>query len=221
LCHFSRNYPKLSKIPPDPDYADQLKVVIYTPVVDDRCGGVSVLHNLALTINQSNNESIRCLIYHYNHERYPNSFCNDFFNPYHIDDNTVVIYPEVIYGNPLGAKHVIRWILLDLGIDTPHHVIHTWNDKDLVYHWEPSKIIGSKQLVNIWLNPDIALKNLNSRTNTCYGLKKLYDCPRTLHHTPITKLHKDIDICIDHKETKQVIEIFNQSMRLWHLYAAA
>ena len=33
------------------------------------------------------------------------------YNPFFNRNKTIVIYPEDMYGNPLGAKHVVRWLL--------------------------------------------------------------------------------------------------------------
>lgn len=45
-------------------------------------------------------------------------------------DNTVVIYPEIMEGNPLEAKHVIRWILYDVKPE----VEATWRESDYYFY---------------------------------------------------------------------------------------
>ena len=52
-----------------------------------------------------------------------------------VDDNTIVIYPEVIEGNPLNAPHVIRWILAEVGINVNNNIINSWGKNDLVYYF--------------------------------------------------------------------------------------
>ena len=157
----------------NPNYTDslyvtnKLKIVIYTPPIDYSCGGVMVLHNLAKTLIDLRLPDSDIYLYGYDHTKYNNTFCNKFLNPFLVDDKTIVIYPEAIYGNPLNAKHIIRWILLDIGIDTPHSILDTWNKTDLVYHWEPSPFKNTKQLVNIWNNSNTQyLLNFNERSKT-------------------------------------------------------
>ena len=66
--------------------------------------------------------------------KYDNIFCNDFASIDEINDNTIVIYPEIISGNPLNCKNIVRWILLELGIEMPSDHFRNWQINDLIYH---------------------------------------------------------------------------------------
>ena len=142
---YAGNYPEDAFIAPTEDYINTIKIVIYTPPLDGSCGGIDVLHNLARTINNIGYNNIKAFIYHSDNLKHQNEFCNDFFNPFWMDDRTIVIYPEKICGNPLCAKNVVRWILLDLGLELPHNYYNVWNPSDIVYHWEPSNLPNTKQ----------------------------------------------------------------------------
>ena len=83
-----------------------MKFVIWTWDYNKHVGGVRVLHKLCDTLNSLGQEAyVTCEI------------TNPEFDTPKIDvgdidfENTVVIYPECIYDNPLGAKHVVRWLL--------------------------------------------------------------------------------------------------------------
>jgi hypothetical protein len=200
-----------STFPTDKDYLDSIKIVFYTPPIDDKCGGTMVLHNLAKSINSFGYSNFKAYLYSYDHKAYPNDFCNSFYNPFLVDSNTIVIYPETIIANPLRANHVVRWVLLDLGLEVPkHHYKYAWDKKDIVYHWEPSVLKDSKQLVNIWTNPEIKRTNFKKdRSKRCYAFKKVNNLPKTLHKK-IQTYHAKTDINIDKLSIKQIIETFNE-----------
>lgn len=194
---------------------DTIKIVLYTPPPTEACGGIMVLHHLAQTINNEqffiDDKKVKAYLYYYDHKWYNNNYCNLFFNPMQdLDTNTIVIYPETIYGNPLGSKNVVRWILLDLGLEVSHNHYKFWDKTDLVYHWEPSKLKNSRQLVNIWHNPYIKRYNYGQRSNECYALKKMKFIPDSLH-TSIQKIHSDSSKSIDDLSIEDTIAILNES----------
>lgn len=98
-----------------------------------------------------------------------------------VDENTVVVYPESAYGNLLGAKHVVRWLL---------HYYRYEDQLGLAY--EPTDVFFSyrEQYNTARLNPEGKLlhvihfdldlyRNYNSgpREGTCYIVRKGKDRP--------------------------------------------
>lgn len=183
------------------------KVIIYTPSFNIHCGGILIMHYLAKIINDLNHHKFYAKLFIYNNLKYDNIFCNDFASIDEINDNTIVIYPETISGNPLNCKKVVRWILLELGIEMPFDHFRNWNINDLFYHWESTIEYNPiyKQLCCPWINP--IFKNLNlERNSTCYLIKK-----GRLIHKNITYIHPNDSICIDEKNLIEIVNIFNQS----------
>ena len=173
---------------------DKIKIIIYTPIFSIKCGGIVVMHNLAKQINDLNNPKIYAKIFNPKNIKYKNIFCNDFAKLDEINNNTYVIYPEIIFNNPLNSPNVIRWILLDLGIEMPLNHYKNWDKKDLIYFWESHKDKTKyyKQLSCPWINPIFKKTNYNERKKTCYLFKKA-----ALFHSNIINMHPKDSICIE------------------------
>jgi hypothetical protein len=177
-------------------------IVIYSPPYDINVGGIVVMHNLCKIINEKFGNMYKAKLFMHNNIRYRNPFCNEFASLDEINNNTIVIYPEIIYGNPLNAKIVIRWILLNLGIEMPKNHYINWNVTDYVYYWEP---IYKKQLCYPFINPIFKNKHLK-RTTTCFLIKK-----GRLIHKNINYIHNSDSVEIDNLSLSQISDIFNTS----------
>mgnify|MGYP001402954109 CR=1 FL=1 len=180
------------------------KVVIYTYKLDLKVGGIIVLHKLAQDLIEN---KCKVMLYTNNHDRYQNEFCNKFATLKDIDNNTIVVYPEVIEGNPLKAKHVVRWILCDLGIHCSKNIYKTWSLDDLVFHFstfnskcDPRNI---DLLYTVWI--DQAVKNNDlPRNGSCYLFKKA-----SSFHKNIRLIHPMNSVLIDNCSNEEIINIFN------------
>lgn len=194
---------------------NKIKIVIYTRPFDILCGGIVALHHLAKIINDIKHPKIYAKLFVYNNLKYNNIFCNQFETVDEINDNTVVIYPEVISGNPLNSKNVVRWILLSLGIEMPinHYInwglpslsnnVSTDGSNNLIYQWESIQNT-IPQLSVPWFNP-IFKKTNQPRTKTCYLIKK-----GLILHKKIKYMHDKNSICIDNMNIDEKSIIFNQ-----------
>lgn len=93
-----------------------------------------------------------------------------------IRDDSWIIYPEIIWGNPLNFKNVIRWILYDP--DTWGNT-KTWGETDLIYKFceyftieNDSKTEKNYLRINDFKLDIFYNKNLNIRTQDCHLFRK-------------------------------------------------
>jgi hypothetical protein len=121
------------------------KYIIFSHKYSDDSGGIICLHYLAHLINRQGGVAYICpafynleinklaikrpflkALYGKYFDRFRNfKVNNNFENKILADlesvknnDDWIVIYPEITFGNPLGAKHVIRWLLHNPGEHT-------------------------------------------------------------------------------------------------------
>ena len=137
--------------------------------------------------------------YHYQ----PVKGCRRQFFPFFNKRNTIVVYPEIVYGNFLNATHVVRWLLYYNRYDDT-----AFGKNDLV-------IAYRQQFNDVSLNPlcrTLRLSNFDSdlyrrynfseRKGNCYIVRKGRD-------------RKDLPaeydgIVIDNLTEREKVEVFNQ-----------
>ena len=170
-----------------------------------------MLHYFAKLINEKYNEKYSAKLFMHNNIKYKNPFCNDFAEFHDITNDSIVIYPEIVSGNPLNAKRVVRWIHLKLGIEMPLDHYKKWSSTDLVYYWESRdknqispyyKQLTCPFFNNVFTNKN---QNNNNRTKTCYLVKK-----GPLIHKTINYIHPSDSICIDNLSLSEISDVFNE-----------
>jgi len=147
-----------------------------------------------------------------------NSISNNIFSEYTTtfdNDNTIVLYCEGIDGNPLNAKHVVRWILSELGKNVPSDRYLSWGKDDLCYYFlsenkikeNPDKV-GSiyKILTTIYLKPNTFINQRRpNRNGYCHIFRK------SSYHKNLVPFHPpdSFDIAGNFKTYEDMVEFFN------------
>ncbi|MEH1777603.1 MAG: hypothetical protein V7L26_00305 [Nostoc sp.] len=184
----------------------QLNFVIFSPPFQANVGGVIALYNFASIIDEA---GFLCKVFDINGLKLPNSIFEKYATEADVNENTVVIYPEVIFGNPLNAKYVVRWILCDLGIHCPSDIYTTWGRDDFVYHYStynPQNNVKNYNIIcPLYTSP--ALKNYGkSRDGYCHIIRKGHK-----FHKPLEYIHPSDSLFLDDNLSPEIlIEIFNR-----------
>lgn len=214
------------------------KILIYSPPYNDRSGGIIVSHKLCHLLNEIGREAYLCpyivapdldgmskakafkkkLKYWYksNIKAYKK---NPAFNTPVLKpskninwDEFIVIYPEITDGNPLGAKHIVRWLLHQPGFHTgrveygPGELYFKFNSGINDFAWEGSTLANAELKV---IHYPTELYNQQScakqRSGVAYSLRKMKD--KKIVHDP------ENAILIDNLSHKEVAEVFKRCKR--------
>jgi len=219
---------KFEDRPPLSEPDNRFKIIIYVRPLELNCGGIVAIHNLAKQINEMNNPNVCAKLFIYNGLRYKNKFCEDFARIEEANgDNVVVVYPEIIRGNPLNCKKVVRWILLDLEVEMRLILKMSgrnislmeyleWGKNDLVYYFNSDKnleqnhdIFGKtyKLLTTLYLNDKIKQTNFDERHGVCYGIRK----GELIHKEKLNFFHPKNSLELKREDTlEKHMEVFNK-----------
>ncbi|HEC26263.1 MAG TPA: WavQ [Gammaproteobacteria bacterium] len=207
---------------------EQFRWIIYAPTFDEYSGGAIALHRLCDLLNRggvksclypmalqtSKRKSFRCLRImgkailnklfrtpYKTFDKFMTPLC-DAFDP----NNDIVVYPEIIVGNPLGAENVVRWLLHEPGYFSGDFL---FGKNDLFFYYQKAFLketdirnIGG-ELKIIYMQDVYRKRNVHERSGTCYILRKGKD--RDIVHD------LNDSVLIDGLPHAEIAEIFNRS----------
>jgi hypothetical protein len=211
------------------------KYIIMTPSYNANSGGVVVLHKLCDQLNRLGYTAfVMPYRYSYYFSRY-NILSECFkilkwsvwnwFRPYKtnkafltpifprlkpVTDDYIVVYPEVVFGNPLRAKHVVRWLLHQPGY---HEGVFFYSVGELIYRFNsavfdftyPGSFTSDSYLKVIHYPTELYYPPTGDedRSGVAYCIRKGKGKPFVRDHSR--------DILIDHLDHEQVANAFRKS----------
>lgn len=211
-----------------------MKIFIYAPSYDENSGGAIVLHRLCHIINEHTDEEsfiikldpTECVefsvkkilskfkwkIFNQHKFKINDKWNTPVWNERKLPKDSVIIYPEIVNGNPLGGDHVVRWLLHQPGYHT--HFIN-YSENELYFKFnsaiEDFDSAGSKlsknELKVIYYPIDIYNMDnceLNRTIESCHLVRKGANKP---------PVHDDGSIAIDGLTHQEIADIFRRTKK--------
>jgi hypothetical protein len=196
-----------------------MKFIIYAPLEINDCGGCTALYNLAqILIDWGYDAYVFSWDLQISSLLDTSVLINNIPIATHdiIDiENDIVIYPEIIEGNPLGIKKCVRWILYYLN---PTDFSSTWGENDLWVYWSAEYITKNRdldeQIMNIYhLNKKWVRDNsIKDRTEEFYIIRKGRN-----RYSETNKIHSNESILLEDicKTQKDYISYYQKGRILY------
>lgn len=121
--------------------------------------------------------------------------------------DAIVVYPEIVAGNPLEAERVVRWLLYPPSL---RGTAATFGSGDLYFKAsdfsDDVSLTGGAQMLHLFsVNKAYTDRGNTNRHGTCYMLRKQTDKP--ILHDP------DHDVCLDDLDHETIAAAFNRCER--------
>lgn len=131
----------------------------------------------------------------------------------HFREDSIVIYPEITLGNPMGAINVVRWLLYKPGEKDPYR----FTEGEMFFRVNPMFDLpeitgGATDLAIPRIDPVYRNENRPDRKGACYMVRKGKDKPRIPETADA--------ICIDGMNHAQVADVMN-SCEIFYTYDEA
>ena len=200
-----------------------LSYIIVTPSYVPNSGGIIALHKLCHDLNQMGE---RAYLYHLNIDKKNYFETNQNYQTPIADENTIrgnsiILYPEIVKGNPLNGKNIVRWLLNrpgEIGGDG------YFEKNDLIYHYssihlpKDEKNFNKDKTNNFLSTHDINFEIFrdygNQRKGSCFlihkGNKALLD----------NSLHPGAIELTDNTPSEKMAKLFN-SVEYFYSYDSA
>lgn len=204
-----------------------MKFIIYGPHYTDTSGGIIALYKLLRVINEAGHEAKfwHWTTYHPHESRAINGKIAKYFKfspNIMLEDNShvftyehatledvnesVVIYPEIIEGNPLGSRRVVRWLLNNPGVISGTSAFGVdeltlfFNESFVPSGWaiDPSR----KLQILEWKTDVYREINTGDREGTCFMVRKGHDLPLDYHPEGAMQ--------VDHLSHEELAVVFNR-----------
>jgi hypothetical protein len=144
----------------------KMKFVIYAPYSDQLCGGLNVLCTLSRKLHEKGHDTK--IWSHANFSEY--TLFPNYTDQIGFDEDTIVIYPEMILTNPIQAKRIVRWVLYGA------HLYDSYDPTETMYYFSPfcQNHLPKKLLQCFHVPPNLCFPTEPRTEESCFVLKKGY-----------------------------------------------